>query len=184
MRFFCSDIGEHMAFAQHYLPVDDAAHFHCMSGLGSMGSGIGTAIGIQHAIPKSRVVAFVGDGGFHMHVGELLTCVERGIGVVFVVFNDGCWNMVEHGFRAVFRRKPDGLPSTVADIAAVARGYGADAATIDRAEQLAPKRLRVLCRHRVPLVLDVRIDPAEVLSTTTRSAGLALLAGSSQGGIR
>ncbi len=172
---FCSDIGEHMGFAQHYLTVDGPDRFHCMTGLGSMGSGFGAAIGIQHARPAERVVAFVGDGGFHMHVSELLTCVERRIGLVLVVFNDGCWSMVEHGFRAVFRRKPSQLPQAVADIASIARSYGADARRIDGLEQLEPERLRALPRRGVPLVLDVRIDPSESLSRGTRSRALGAL---------
>lgn len=170
---FCSDIGEHMGFAQHYLCVDSADRFHCMSGLGAMGSGIGSAIGIKQAQPDARVIAFVGDGGFNMHVGELLTCVERGIGVVFVVFNDGRWNMVEHGFRAIFKRMPDHLPQAVADLATVARAYGADAVTIDRSEQLDADVLRSLPRKGVPLVLDVRVDPNESLSRATRSSTFA-----------
>jgi acetolactate synthase-1/2/3 large subunit len=172
---FCSDIGEHMGFAQHYLSVDGPDRFHCMSGLGSMGSGFGAAIGIKHANPGTTVVVFVGDGGFNMHVGEMLTCVEHRIGVVFVVFNDGRWSMVEHGFRAVFRRAPGGLPKQVANLAAVARAYGADGHVIDSAAALAPERLRSLVRGPTPLVLDVRIDPSESLSDSTRSSALALI---------
>ncbi len=172
---FCADIGEHMGFAQHYLTVDGPERFHCMSGLGSMGSGFGAAIGIKHAKPNSTVVVFVGDGGFNMHAGEMLTCVEHGIGVVFVVFNDGRWSMVEHGFRAVFRREPSGLPKQVANLAAVARAYGADGHVIDSASGLAPERLRNLVRTHKPLVLDVRIDPSESLSDSTRSSALALI---------
>ena len=169
---FCSDIGEHMGFAQHYLLVEGPDRFHCMAGLGSMGSGLGAAIGVQHARPCERVVAFVGDGGFHMHAGELLTCVERDIGVIFVVFNDGCWNMVEHGFRAIFRRAPCRLPRQIADIAAIARSYGADACRLDDEAALEPSRLRALARPGVPLVLDVRIDPRESLSRANRSQAL------------
>lgn len=170
---FCSDIGEHMAFAQHYLTVERADRFHCMSGLGAMGSGIGAAIGVKHARPHETVVAFVGDGGFNMHVGDLLTCAEQRIGVIFAVFNDGRWNMVEHGFRAVFRRVPDTLPRQVADLAAVARGYGVDAIVIDSPQALLPDRLRSYVREGVPLVLDIRIDPAESLTADTRSLALS-----------
>jgi acetolactate synthase-1/2/3 large subunit len=168
---FCSDIGEHMGFAQHYLTIDSPERFHCMVGLGSMGSGLGAAIGIKHAKPNERVLVFVGDGGFNMHVSDLLTCVERHIGVIFAVFNDGCWNMVEHGFRAVFRRRPGAMPSHVANLADVARGYGADACVIDDPAQLDEERLRALVRPRVPLVLDIRIDRSESLSGA-RSTGL------------
>lgn len=172
---FCSDIGEHMTFAQHYLTVDSPDRFHCFTGLGSMGSGFGAAIGIKHARRDARVVVFVGDGGFHMHAGDLLTCVEQRLGIVFAVFNDGCWNMVDHGFRAVFRRKPSAFASRVTNIAEIARGYGADAHVIDDASMLEPSNLQSLAREGVPLVLDVRIDPSEALSPLSRAADLATL---------
>jgi acetolactate synthase-1/2/3 large subunit len=172
---FCSDIGEHMTFAQHYLTVDSPERFHCFTGLGSMGSGFGAAIGIKHARRDARVVVFVGDGGFHMHAGDLLTCVEQRLGIVFAVFNDGCWNMVDHGFRAVFRRKPSSFASRVTNIAEIARGYGADALVIDHPSLLEPSRLASHARDGVPLVLDVRIDPSEALSPLSRAADLATL---------
>jgi acetolactate synthase-1/2/3 large subunit len=172
---FCSDIGEHMTFAQHYLTVDSPDRFHCFTGFGSMGSGFGGAIGIKHARRHAQVVVFCGDGGFHMHGGDLLTCVEQRLGIVFAVFNDGCWNMVDHGFRAVFRRKPSTFVSRVTNIAEIARGYGADAHVIDHPSLLEPSHLRTLAREGVPLVLDVRVDPSEALSPLSRAADLATL---------
>jgi acetolactate synthase-1/2/3 large subunit len=172
---FCSDIGEHMTFAQHYLTVDSPDRFHCFTGLGSMGSGFGAAIGIKHARRDARVIVFVGDGGFHMHAGDLLTCVEQRLGIVFAVFNDGCWNMVDHGFRAVFSRKPSAFASRISNIAEIARGYGADGHVIDDAALLEPAFLRGLARDGVPLVLDLRIDPSEALSPLSRAADLATL---------
>ncbi|MDP9151034.1 MAG: thiamine pyrophosphate-dependent enzyme [Myxococcota bacterium] len=135
-------IGEHLTMALHFLRIDEPSRFHALTGLGSMGSGIGSAIGIKHALPHATVVAVCGDGGPAMHAGELLTCVENQIGVVFAVFNDGRWNMIHHGFRSVYGRLPPSLPSRVADLAAVAKGFGAVSAIIRRPEDLQPGRLR------------------------------------------
>jgi acetolactate synthase-1/2/3 large subunit len=107
-----------------------------------------------------------------MHAGDLLTCVENRIDVVFIVFNDGRWNMVQHGFRAVYGREPDALPSEVADLAQVARGFGALGVRVERPGDLEPERLRGLASQGRPLVLDVRIDPTEALSVATRSAAI------------
>jgi acetolactate synthase-1/2/3 large subunit len=169
---WCSDIGEHMGMAQHYLRVDRPDQFHCMTGLAAMGSGFGAAIGIQHARRSAVVVAIVGDGGFNMHAGDILTCVEHGIGVVYAVFNDGRWNMVDHGFESVFARSPSKLPRVIADLAGVARSYGASAEIVERVDQMDAKRLRALRQRDRPLVLDIRIDPSECLSTRSRSAAL------------
>ncbi len=174
---WCSDIGEHLTMALHYLRVGGPDRFHAMAGFGSMGSGIGAAIGMKVARPDETVVAICGDGGLAMYAGELLTCAEQGIGVVFAVFNDGCWNMIEHGFRTVYGRVPPSLPSRVADLAAVARGFGAQAARIERPDQLGIDALRGLVEPHRPLLLDIRIDPSESFTGESRAAALRHFAG-------
>jgi acetolactate synthase I/II/III large subunit len=170
--FWFADQGEHCAFALHYLAIDRPDEFRSLLGWASMGSGLGAAIGFQHARPGERVVCICGDGGFLMHAGEILTCVENGINLVVVVFNDGRLNMVHHGFKAVFGRRPEGLPSRVSDIAGVARALGAKAATIQAPADLASYNLKRFLDHYGPVVLDVRIDPEFALSVGSRSASL------------
>jgi acetolactate synthase-1/2/3 large subunit len=141
-----------------------------------MGSGIGAAIGARETLPGRTVVCICGDGGFAMHAGEILTCVENGINVVFAVINDGRWNMINHGFQTVFGRSPDTLPSHVADIAKVASGFGAIGFVIERPEHLEPSHLGALASRGAPVVLDIRIDPSFCLSAGSRSASLKKIA--------
>jgi acetolactate synthase-1/2/3 large subunit len=169
---YAVDQGEHCAHAIHWLDIDDADGFHTMVGLASMGTGIGVGIGLRKASRARPVVAICGDGGFAMHAGEVLSCVEHGIDVVVAVMNDGRWNMVDHGFRAVYGRAPRGLPSHVADIAGVARSFGALGVRVEHEDDLAPEVLHSLARRGRPLVLDIRIDAAPVLSVGSRSAAL------------
>jgi acetolactate synthase-1/2/3 large subunit len=173
---WCSDIGEHLAMALHYLRIDDPSRFHAMVGFGSMGSGIGSAIGIKQARPDSTVVCVCGDGGLAMHAGEILTCAESGIGVIFACFNDGRWNMIHHGFRSVYGRLPPALPSKIADLAAVAAGFGATGVTIRRPEELQPERLRRFAGSKRPIVLDIRIDASESFTAESRAATIRAFA--------
>jgi acetolactate synthase-1/2/3 large subunit len=167
------DIGEHAAFAIHHLRVDRSDRFHMFAGLGSMGSGFCGALGVKVARPRATVVSIVGDGGFAMHAGELLTCVESNIPVVFVVMNDGRYGMVDAGNKHIYGRACPGLPSTTADIAAMASACGAVGVTIKRASDLSPGKLASLLALGKPVVLDVRIDRDEKLSLATRVASLA-----------
>jgi acetolactate synthase I/II/III large subunit len=169
---FAVDQGEHCAIALHYLTIDSPKSFRTMVGLASMGSGFGVGIGHRNADRSRPVVAIVGDGGFAMHAGEMLTLVEGGIDLIVVVMNDGCWNMVDKGFASVFGRRPDALPSHVADLAGVAREFGAIGVRIERPSDLDPARLRGLAAMGRPVLLDVRFDSSEALSVTTRSASL------------
>jgi acetolactate synthase-1/2/3 large subunit len=170
------DQGEHCAYALHHLRIEEPDRFRSMVGLASMGSGIGIGIGAAHALRgRRRVIALCGDGCFAMHPGEVLTCAEHGIDVIFVVFNDGRWNMVHHGFNAVYGRKPDLLPAHVADLAGVAASFGAVSMRIEAEEDLDPARLRALAVPGRPVLLDVRFDPSAALSVASRSAALRQL---------
>lgn len=171
--FFSVDIGEHCAYALHYLSIDEPDRFRAMVGLGSMGSGIGTAIGVRHAQPDRPVVGICGDGGFLMWAGAIHTCVEHGIDPVIAVMNDGGYNIVNHGFEKVFGRVPSCLPSRAADLAGVARDLGAIGARIDTVHDLHPGRLRALAGRGRPVVLDIRFDPSLALSVESRSASIA-----------
>jgi acetolactate synthase-1/2/3 large subunit len=170
--FFTSDQGEHFVQAVHYMQVDAPDQFRAMLALASMGAGIGAAIGAREALPGRTVVGICGDGGFAMHAGEILTCVESGINVIFAVLNDGKWNMINHGFETVFGRSPAALPSHVADIAAVASGFGAIGVRIETPEDLEPSKLCALASRGLPVVLDIRIDSSFSLSARSRSASL------------
>jgi acetolactate synthase I/II/III large subunit len=167
---WCIDVGEHLTVAQHYLRIDAPSRYHSMVGLGSMGSGIGMAIGVKHAWPSATVLGLCGDGGFIMHAGEVLSCVESGIGVVFVVFNDGRWTMVDHGFKVAFGRLPKGLPARVADIGGAAAALGARGVRVELPEDLAPAALRAHAEEGCPVVLDVRIDAQECAYISSRAS--------------
>jgi acetolactate synthase-1/2/3 large subunit len=182
--FWACDQGEHCAYAIHYLQIDDPTQFRTMVGFASMGTGIGLAIGARAAQRNRTVIGVCGDGGFAMHAGEILTCVEHAIDVVLVIINDGRWNMVHHGFHAVYGRRPRSLPSHVADLAGVARGFGAVGARIETPADLDREHLRRLAGLGRPLVLDVRIDPSLSLSADSRSGALRNFADFAAGGER
>jgi acetolactate synthase-1/2/3 large subunit len=169
---FTADQGEHCAFAVHYLSIDRPDGFRSMVGLASMGTGFGIGIGLRHARRDRPVVCISGDGGFAMHAGEILTCVEHGIDVVLVVMNDGRWNMVHHGFSSIFGRVPDEFPGRVANLAGVAESFGAIGVVIEAPEDLNPALLRALAGRGRPVLLDVRIDPDDALSIESRIASV------------
>lgn len=170
--FFATDLGEHAVLALHYLPIDRSRRFRTMWGLGAMGSGIGMAIGAKHAKPRQTVVCICGDGGFAMHAGDLLSCVEQNIGVIFAIMNDGCWNMVEQGFASVYGRSPASMPARRANLDGVAREYGAVSARIEVPSDLDAGKLKCLASIRRPVVLDIRTDPSIALSRSGRNEAM------------
>jgi acetolactate synthase I/II/III large subunit len=155
---FVTDIGEHMLFALHYLIADGPDAFAIQLGLGSMGSGICSAIGLALGDPSRRVVCICGDGGMQMTGMEALVASRERLPVVFAVFNDARYNMVHHGFRTLFGREADWDTPWV-DFTLWARSLGIEGLRIDHPGELTAQSLDRLAAGGGPIVLDMRIDP-------------------------
>ncbi len=154
---FVTDIGEHMLFALHYLTARTPDSFYVQLNLGSMGSGIAGAIGLALADPSRRVVCVAGDGGMHMAGMEALVALREQLPILFVVFNDGRYNMVHHGMRQIFgQASAYDMPSV--DFAAWACALGMPAAQVTRPGQLDAALVDGLLAHGGPALIDARID--------------------------
>lgn len=152
---FCSDIGEHMLFALHYLTAKGPSDFHIQLSLGSMGSGIATSIGLALGARDRRVVCVAGDGCMQMMGSEVMVAVKERLPIVFAVFNDARYNMVHHGMKQLYGRARAWEGGSPIDFAMWARAYGLASRTIDGAGQIAAAVEEAA--HR-PLLLDIRID--------------------------
>jgi acetolactate synthase-1/2/3 large subunit len=154
---FVSDVGEHMLFALHYLTVTDPSRFTIHLGLGSMGSGIGSAIGQALADPGTPVVCVCGDGGMEMVGMEILVAVKHRLPIVYAVFNDARYNMVYHGYRHTFGREA-GWYTPPVDFVQWAQSIGAQGVRIDRPGQIDAPLIQALLARGGPAVLDIRQD--------------------------
>lgn len=154
---FVTDIGEHMLFALHYLTATGPERFTIHLGLGSMGSGIGSAVGQALGDRSRLVICICGDGGMQMAGMELLVAIKHRLRVVFAVFNDARYNMVYHGYRHTFGREARWETPQV-DFVRWAESLGACAARIERAGEITSSLLEALTADG-PAVLDIRQDP-------------------------
>lgn len=162
---FTADIGEHLLFAIHHLETTRADGFIAALGLGSMGSGIGAAVGAKLAAPHRPVVSLCGDYGFQMFGMEIATAVQEDLDLVFVVLNDGRMRMVEAGVQRIYKRGL-AMDGPRVDFAALARAHGALGYTVEDLHEL-DHALRVLSQTG-PTVLDVRIDGAAAFPANAR----------------
>jgi acetolactate synthase-1/2/3 large subunit len=154
---FVTDIGEHMLFGLHYLTADRPDTFSIQLGLGSMGSGICSAIGLALGDPSRRVVCICGDGGMQMVGMEVLVAAREKLPVVFAVFNDARYNMVYHGFKALTGHAPAWETPWV-DFVMWAKSMGIKALRVNHPGELTAARLDRLTDGGGPIVLDMRID--------------------------
>jgi thiamine pyrophosphate-dependent acetolactate synthase large subunit-like protein len=164
------DSGHFMGFPPMYLRVPDAAGFVFTQAFQSIGLGLANAIGAAIARPDRLAVAALGDGGALMSMQELETAVRLRLPLLAVVYNDAAYgaevhHFGPHGHDLGIVRFPD------TDIAALARGAGAEAITARAVSDLAPIG-EWLARRERPLLVDAKVNPdvrAEWLEEAFRS---------------
>lgn len=157
-RIVSIDSGNFMGYPSQFLDVPDADGFCFTQAFQSIGLGLGTAIGAALARPDRMPVLGTGDGGFHMAIAELETAVRLRLPLVCIVYNDAAYGAEIHHFNAD-GSEPDmstvTFPET--DIAAIARGFGAEGVTVRTVEDLAVVREWVASNPDTPLVIDAKI---------------------------
>lgn len=88
------DVGINQIWAAHSFTVNGNKRFLTSGGLGTMGYSLPASIGAKIALPHTKVVASMGDGGFQMLMSDLAIAREQNTGVKFIIFNNGYLGMV------------------------------------------------------------------------------------------
>ena len=161
-RIVSVDSGNFMGYPSQYLAVPDEFGFCFTQAFQAIGLGLYTAIGAAIAQPERVPVLGAGDGGFLMGISELETAVRLKLPLVCIVYNDAAYGAEVHHFAELddsLDLRSVKFPET--DIAAIARGFGADGITVRTLDDLEPVKAWV-ARFRAgsesrPLVIDAKI---------------------------
>ena len=153
-RTVVTDAGHFFGYPVAYMKVPNGRAFVCSIDFGSIGLGIGFALGAAVAAPERRTVLFVGDGGLLMNLGDLETAVRYDIPLLIVVLNDGAYGSELQILRLwTLPEKLSVFPDT--DFAAVATALGLRAATVTTEEELA--KLTKDLAFSEPMLVDCKI---------------------------
>ncbi len=166
--FVVADVGWNKNGVGQQFEIYEPGTFVAPGGLATMGYGPSAALGVKVACPERKVVALIGDGGMAANVSPFATAAVEDIAVVWVVMNNCAFGTIaglerqhyDHQFGTLFER--DGKPYSP-DFAAIARAYGIDGFTVERAEDFKPMLEKALASNK-PCVLDVRMENAPVVT--------------------
>ena len=89
-----TDVGQHQMWAIQHFHFDYPGQLLTSGGFGTMGFGLGAAIGAQTAFPNKRVLHITGDGSFRMNCNELSTVQYYGLPIITVIFDNRTLGMV------------------------------------------------------------------------------------------
>lgn len=156
-RNVVTDVGRFIMAAWRFMTVSDPLRFAHTSTFGSIGLGLGTAIGAAAATPGRLTVAIMGDGGFMMSAGELSTAVRNKIPLLVVVLNDGAYGAE---FTKLKNYGDDPHHSLVEwpDISAVGAALGAQTLKVTQVDELNQLG-KLVTDLDGPLLVEVLLDP-------------------------
>ncbi|HXF89279.1 MAG TPA: thiamine pyrophosphate-binding protein [Xanthobacteraceae bacterium] len=156
-RVVASDSGHFCGWVPRYLRVPNARASCLSHSFQSVGLGLASAIGLAVANPGKLAVLGTGDGGFLMSIADLETALRLNLRLCILIYNDSSYAAEVH----YFRRKGYSIdivqfPDT--DFAAIARGYGARAATVRRLDDLTALRAWVREGANGVFIIDGKIN--------------------------
>lgn len=155
-----TDVGQHQMWAAQSLVFKTKRRFISSGGLGTMGFGMGAAIGAAIAV-RERAVLVTGDGGFGMCLNELATAVTYKIPLVILIMNNGVLGMVRQWQTLFFdKHYSNTVLNRKTDFVALAKSFGANGARAENPEEL-DDALRKAFDCDGPFIVECMIDKDE-----------------------
>lgn len=157
-----TDVGQHQMWAAQSLHFSNARRFISSGGLGTMGFGLGAAIGAQMGTGEHTVL-ITGDGSFGMCLQEMATAVSNNIPLVVLILNNGVLGMVRQWQTLFFdKRYSNTVLDRKTDFVSLSRAFGADGERVSTLSELKSAFDKAFSVNG-PYVIDCIIDKDEIV---------------------
>ncbi len=169
--FIVTGVGQHQMWAAQFYRFKHPRAWFTSGGLGTMGYGLPTAMGVAAAHPGRHVINIDGDGSFAMNSQELATCFTEGLPVKTVIINNSGHGMVRQWQRIIYNERffAIDLPN-IPDFVRLAEAYGCMGLRVTKPSEVVPAIEKMLATPG-PVILDVIVDKDECVFPMVPAGG-------------
>ena len=153
-----TDVGQHQLWTIQSYKFQKPRTLLTSGGLGTMGYGLGAAIGGCIGNNRERTILFTGDGSFGMNLNELATAVSQNLPIVIIIMNNGVLGMVRQWQKAFYEeRYSETTLNRKTNFVLLAQAFGAYGYNASSLEELNNAMKNAL-EIKAPVVIDCHID--------------------------
>ncbi len=169
--YIVTGVGQHQMWAAQYYRFTHPRRWCTSGGLGTMGYGLPTAMGVQAAHPGQLVINIDGDGSFQMNSQEMATCFTENLPVKTVIINNSGHGMVRQWQRIIYKERYSSvdLPG-IPDWVKLAEAYGCVGLRVTKPSEVVSAIEKMLSTP-APVILDVCVDKDECVFPMVPAGG-------------
>jgi pyruvate dehydrogenase (quinone) len=158
------DCGTNTSWAAQYINIRKGMKFSLSGTLATMACGLPYAIAAQIAFPDRQCIAFVGDGGFTMLMGEFATAVQYNLPIKIIVIKNNTLGMIRWEQMAFLGNPEYGVEFTPIDFVKFAEACGGIGYAIkepDEIRSIMEQAMKMDKDRRKPVIIEASVDPFE-----------------------
>ena len=161
--FVTSDVGQHQMFAAQYYHFDEPRKWINSGGLGTMGFGLPSAMGVKLAYPDEEVICITGEGSIQMCIQELSTCSQYKLPIKIFNINNLALGMVKQWQDMNYdgRHSSISYEDSLPDFSKLVESYGHVGIKITKNSELKQKIEEAFSINDRLVFVDIYVDPSE-----------------------